>query len=109
VSGILGSIIAGAFMQASTFVAPRTAPVHTSTGAQGGAGAWLPLLLAVLVTGLLLATVLSPWRRRSGRRLLPLATRRTLKAVSWRFADAVERGDFEQAEAEVAQLFKRSA
>jgi hypothetical protein len=107
VSGIVGSTIAGAFMQA-TFVAPRTAPMHPSAGAQGG-GAWLPLLLAMLVTGLLLAAVLAPGRRRSRRRLLPFATRRTLKAVSWRFADAVERGDVEQAEAEVAQLFKRSA
>jgi hypothetical protein len=103
VAAWVGSFLDTAYLHAGAF-APRMAP--QSGQATGSADTWVPLLLVLLVAVLVTAVVISSVRM--DRRPLPPASRRTLKAVSWRFADAVERGDFDQAEAEVARLFERS-
>jgi hypothetical protein len=69
--------------------------------------AWLPLLLAVLMTFAIVAAVLWPawwptvraWRVANAER----------QAATTRFLDAVEHGDFDTADDAVVRLFDRSA
>ena len=73
----------------------------------------LPLLLAVALTLLIDGTIVcTVWRCVRGQRR-PLgrspraASRAAREAVLHRFADAVARGDFAEAEAEATRFFRR--
>jgi hypothetical protein len=83
-----------------------TVPSARLPRTQTQAGQWGALLLAMACTLVIVALFLTPvwlpsWRRwQAGAR-----TRRSdVRPGSQRFADAVARGDFEQAEAEAAHL-----